>query len=302
MNAFLETVRGGGILVGDGAWGTMLMAKGLEPGDCPEAVNLERPETLGEIASLYLDAGADIITTNTFGGSSLKLDAYGLADRTEEINRRGVEALRSAIGARAYVSASVGPTGKILKPYGDTAPEAISESFLRQIGALIEAGADLICVETMMDLTEATLAVAAARSLSTGIPIMATMTFDATPRGFFTMMGTTVEQAAAGLLEAGADVIGTNCGNGIEKMVEIAREFDRVSKLPIVIQSNAGLPQNRAGEVVYPETPEFMADEAAQLIDIGVAVIGGCCGTGPDHIRALRSLVDRHRGGLPGAR
>jgi len=301
MTAFLETVRGGGILVGDGAWGTMLMARGLELGDCPEAVNLENPETLGEIASLYLDAGADVITTNTFGGSPLKLDAYGLADRTEEINRRAVEALRSVVGGRAYVSASVGPTGKILEPYGDTAPEALSASFCRQIGALIEAGADLICIETMMDLNEAKLAVAAARSHSRKIPIMATMTFDATPRGFFTMMGTSVEQAAAGLEEAGADVIGTNCGNGIEKMVEIARDFDRATKLPIVIQSNAGLPENRAGEVIYPETPEFMAGEAAQLLDLGVAVIGGCCGTGPDHIRALRSLVDRHRGGQPGA-
>jgi 5-methyltetrahydrofolate--homocysteine methyltransferase len=302
MTAFLETVRGGGILVGDGAWGTMLMARGLELGDCPEAVNLENPETLGEIASLYLDAGADVITTNTFGGSPLKLDAYGLADRTEEINRLAVQTLRSAIGDRAYVSASVGPTGKILKPYGDTEPEELSESFLRQIGALIEAGADLICVETMMDLNEAKLAVAAARSHSRKIPIMATMTFDATPRGFFTMMGTSVEQAAAGLEEAGADVIGTNCGNGIEKMVEIARDFDRATKLPIVIQSNAGLPENRAGEVIYPETPEFMAGEAAQLLDLGVAVIGGCCGTGPDHIRALRALVDRHCGGQPGTK
>ena len=299
MTAFLETVRGGGILVGDGAWGTMLMARGLELGDCPEAVNLENPEMLGEIASLYLDAGADIITTNTFGGSSLKLDSYGLADRTEEINREAVQALRSAIGDRAYVSGSVGPTGKILEPYGDTAPEELSESFLRQIGALIEAGADLICVETMMDLNEARLAVDAVRFLSTEIPIMATMTFDATPRGFFTMMGTSIEQAAAGLEDAGADVIGTNCGNGIEKMVEIAREFKRHSKLPIIIQSNAGLPENRAGEVIYPETPEFMADEAKQLIDIGVAVIGGCCGTGPDHIRALRSLVDGHPGTAP---
>jgi 5-methyltetrahydrofolate--homocysteine methyltransferase len=125
------------------------------------------------------------------------------------------------------------------------------------------------------------------------------MTFDATPNGFFTIMGTSIEQAAAGLEEAGADIVGSNCGNGIEKMVEIAREFRRHSRLPIAIQSNAGLPENRSGEVVYPETPAFMAASARQLIDLGVAVIGGCCGTGPDHIRALRGLIDAHRRGLP---
>ncbi|MCP4897444.1 MAG: methionine synthase [bacterium] len=299
MNDLLETVRGGRILVGDGAWGTMLMARGLKQGECPEAVNLENPETLAEIASLYLNAGADIITTNTFGGSSLKLAAYGLEERTEEINRCAVEALQPTVGSRAYISASVGPTAKILKPYGDTAPEEVSESFNRQIGALIDVGVDLICIETMMDLSEARLAVAAARSLSTDIPVVVTMTFDATPRGFFTMMGNSIQQAAADLKDAGADIIGSNCGNGIEKMVEIAQEFKRHSDLPIIIQSNAGLPETRAGELIYPESPEFMADEAKQLIDLGVAIIGGCCGTGPDHIRALRSLIDQHRNALP---
>lgn len=297
MAGLLEKLRGGEILVGDGAWGTMLMARGLEPGQCPELVNLERPEILGEIASLYVDAGAELITTNTFGGSSLKLAAYNLAERTEEINRRAVHELRPVVGDRAYISASVGPTGKILKPYGDTAPEQVSESFSRQIGALIEAGADLICIETMMDLSEAQLAIGAARSICTEIPIIATMTFDATPRGFFTMMGSSIAQAAAGLEEAGADIIGSNCGNGIEKMVEIALEMKRCSELPLIIQSNAGLPENRAGEVVYPESPELMADQAAKLIELGVAVIGGCCGTGPDHIRAFRRLVDSHRSG-----
>jgi 5-methyltetrahydrofolate--homocysteine methyltransferase len=296
MNTFLENVRESGPLVGDGAWGTMLMARGLKQGECPEVVNLKHPETLTEVASLYLDAGAQIITTNTFGGSSLKLAAYGLEERTEELNRRAIEALRPTVDGRAYISASVGPTGKILKPYGDTAPEEISESFKRQIGALCEAKPDVICIETMMDLKEAQLAIRAARSVSSEIPIVATMTFDASARGFFTMMGTSIEQAAAGLSEAGADIIGSNCGNGIEKMVEIAREFRHHSTLPIAIQSNACLPEHRGGEVVYPETPEFMAEMARQLVDLDIAIIGGCCGTGPDHIRALRSLVDQHRG------
>lgn len=295
MRPPLERLQAGEILCGDGAWGTQLMARGLEPGQSPESLNLANPEALVEVARLYLDAGADLITTNTFGGSSLKLQAYGLEDRTEEINRAAVAVLKLVVEGRAYISASVGPTGKILKPYGDTDPEAIAESFERQIGALVEAGADLICVETMIDVAEARLAVAATRSQSQDIPVIATMTFDATPRGFFTTMGVTVERACRELVEAGADVVGSNCGNGIDAMLEIAREFAAHASVPVIIQSNAGVPENRAGTVVYPESPEFMAERVPRLIDLGVAIIGGCCGTGPDHIRAVRAAIDRHR-------
>ena len=241
------------------------------------------------------EAGAELITTNTFGGSSLKLHSYGLDDRTEEINRAAVEVLKPVVADKAYISASVGPTGKLLRPYGDTEPEAIAEAFSRQMGALVEAGADLICVETMIDLGEARLAIEAARSHSDDIPIIATMTFDATPRGFFTTMGVTVEQACAGLVEAGADIVGSNCGNGIDKMLEIAAEFAAHSSVPVIIQSNAGVPENRGGEVIYPESPEFMAERVPKLMDLGVAIIGGCCGTGPDHIRALRATINEHR-------
>ncbi len=294
MRPPLERLRAGETLCGDGAWGTQLMARGLEPGHSPESLNLSNPDALVEVAGLYLEAGADLITTNTFGGSSLKLQAYGLDDRTEEINRAAVEVLKPVVAGRAYISASVGPSGKILKPYGDTDPEAIEDSFGRQIGALIAAGADLICIETMIDLGEARLAVAAARSHSPNIPVIATMTFDATPRGFFTTMGVTVERACRELVEAGADVVGSNCGNGIDAMLEIAREFTVHASVPVIIQSNAGVPENRAGTVVYPESPEFMAERVPQLIDLGVAIIGGCCGTGPEHIRALRAAIDRH--------
>jgi 5-methyltetrahydrofolate--homocysteine methyltransferase len=295
MRGLRDRLRAGEVLVGDGAWGTQLMARGLEPGDSPEAVNLSNPAALVEIASFYVDAGAELITTNTFGGSPHKLEAYGLAARTEEINRLAVEALEPVVAGRAYISGSVGPTGAIVKPYGDTEPEVLAEGFRRQTGALIEAGADVICVETMIDLTEAILAVAAARSHSADIPIIATMTFDATPRGFFTMMGSSIEQACAALVEAGADVVGSNCGNGIGKMVEIAREFAKHATVPIAIQSNAGLPEHRGGELVYPEDPGFMAARVPELIDLGVKIIGGCCGTGPEHIRAIRSAVDAHR-------
>ena len=293
MPSLTDRLRAGNTLVGDGAWGTQLMERGLEPGDSPEAVNLSDPGILASIAQLYVDAGADLITTNTFGASPINLERYGLADRTEDLNRAGVDALKPVVGDRALISGSVGPTGAMVKPYGDTEPEAMADAFRRQIGALVGAGADVICVETMIDLTEARLAVAAARSLSADIPVIATMTFDATPRGFYTVMGTSIEQACTELVAAGADVVGSNCGNGIEKMVEIAREFVVHATVPIIIQSNAGLPEHRDGELVYPETPEVMAARVGELIDLGVRIIGGCCGTTPEHIRAIREAVER---------
>jgi len=288
----LGRISEGKCLVADGAMGTMLFERGVKGGQAPESINLERPEILEDIARLYLEAGADVLQTNTFGASVLKLSSHSLADRTEDINRKAVDAVRKVAGDRAFVAASCGPSGKLLVPYGDTEPEVIYESFARQLKAVIEAGVDVVCVETMTDLAEASLAVKAARSVSSTIPIIATMTFDPGPRGFFTVMGVSIEKAAAGLEEAGADVVGSNCGNGIEKMIEIAREFKNVSSLPIIIQSNAGMPELRDGAPVYPESPEFMAERAKALVDMGVAVIGGCCGTTPEHTRALREMVD----------
>lgn len=291
MKPFLQRLKEGRPLVGDGATGSLLIAKGLQSGECPERVNLSRPEVLHEIARAYLEAGAEIVETNTFGASPLKLAQYGLEDKTEEINRAAIEAARRAVGARAYVSASCGPCGRLLRPYGDTDPQAVYESFRRQFSAVISAGADAICLETMIDLAEATLAVKAAKDSSSTIPVIATLTFEATPRGFYTVMGDSVERAAAGLQAAGADVIGSNCGNGIVNMVEIARCFRQCSDVPLIIQSNAGLPEMKAGQIVYPESPEFMAGKVKDLLAIGVSIIGGCCGTTPAHVRAIAEAV-----------
>ncbi|MBN2559347.1 MAG: homocysteine S-methyltransferase family protein [Phycisphaerae bacterium] len=292
MRPFLERLEAGDTLVCDGAMGTMLLQRDLKQGECPEAVNLTRPEVLEEIARSYFDAGADIIETNTFGASPLKLAQYGLDAKVDEINRGAVHAIRRVVEDRAYVAASCGPTGRLLKPYGDTEPEDVYNSFARQIECLIGAGVDVICVETMIDLAEASLLIKAAKDVSPATPVTATMTFDPTPRGFYTIMGVNIEKAASGLREAGADVVGSNCGNGIENMVKIAAEFRRCSDLPIIIQSNAGLPQTKGGVTVYPETPDFMADKARALVAAGVSIIGGCCGTTPDHIRAIRKMVD----------
>lgn len=292
MTPLLERLRAGDILVADGAMGTMLFQRGLQPGQCPESMNLAHPGMLEEIASQYLLAGADIVQTNTFGGSPLKLSSYGLDAQTEQINRSAVACVRSAVDGRAYVSGSCGPSGEMLKPYGSVDEETLSRSFARQLSALIDAGVDLVCVETMTDLREASLAIKAARSVSPSIPVMATMTFDKIPRGYYTIMGVSLEQAAEGLAAAGADIIGSNCGHGIDTMIEIARQMRRISDKPIVIQSNAGLPVQQDNEVVYPESPAYFADRAAELIDAGVSIIGGCCGTTPAHIRAIRDAVD----------
>jgi 5-methyltetrahydrofolate--homocysteine methyltransferase len=295
MEDILARLRRGDVIVGDGALGTLLMQRGLKHGEPPEEYNLTKPYILEEIASLYLNAGAEIITTNSFGASPLRLQQFSLEQEVGPINRSAVEAVRRAVGEKAYVSASVGPTARMVKPVGDTEPEEILSNFQRQISALLAAGIDMICIETMTDVTEATLAIRAARLLDPNIPIMATMTFGKTPQGYFTLMGTSVADAAAALENAGANIVGSNCGDGMESMVGIAREFRQHSRLPIVIQGNAGLPIASETGLVYPETPDFFAGKSAELLDLGVQIIGGCCGTGPEHIRAIRKVVDARK-------
>jgi 5-methyltetrahydrofolate--homocysteine methyltransferase len=290
MEPLLDRLRRGDRLVGDGAWGTQLMQRGLPAGRPPEWIALERPEVIEEVARLYVDAGAELVTTDTFGGTSFRLALHGLEAEAERVNRQAVEAARRAVEGRALVSASVGPTGRLLEPYGDTSPEAVRQAFEEQVASL--TAADLICIETMSDLTEATEAIRAAKAQAPGLPVMATMTFEPNPRGYYTVMGVSAEQAAAGLVEAGADVIGSNCGVGMEHMVGVAKELTRVARVPVAVQPNAGLPETRGDQVVYAETPEAMAERVPELLDLGVALIGGCCGTTPDHIRAIRAAVD----------
>jgi len=291
MQALLDRLKELKVLVADGAMGTMLFSRGLKAGECPECLNLDRIEVLEEISELYLEAGADIIQTNTFGASPLKLSQYSLEDKTEEINTNAVRAVHKVVGNRAYISASCGPCGRLLEPYGDISPEEVSRGFERQLQAVAAEGVDLICIETMTDLAEATLAIKAAKSVSPSTPVCATMTFDSTPKGFFTIMGISIEQAAKGLTEAGADIIGSNCGNGIENMIKIAAEFKQHTSLPLIIQSNAGLPEMKGNMPVYPETPQFMAERCRKLLECGVNIIGGCCGTTPDHIAAIKKVV-----------
>lgn len=295
MKTILQRFQSGDVLVADGAMGSLLMAMAgdLIKGSSPEAVNLSRPEILEKVAKLYFDAGADIIQTNTFGGSPLKLSDYKLEDKTEEINSTAVQAVRKTIGKEAYLSASVGPSGKLLKPYGPVSEDEMFDNFFRQIKVLIDHEVDILCIETMIDINEAVLAIKAARDISKSIPIMSTMTYNPSHRGFFTVMGVPVGKAAEEAEAAGADIVGSNCGNGIENMVLIAREYQKHSKLPLIIQANAGLPELKDDKPSYPETPEFMASKVEDLLEAGVVIVGGCCGTTPDHIRAFRQAVDK---------
>jgi len=291
MKDIRDRLARGDVILGDGAWGTLLMERGLPAGEPPELFNLNRPEVIEEIARLYLDAGAEIITTNTFGGSPLKLESFALADRADDINAQAVAAVRRSVGDRAYVSASMGPTGRLLRPFGDTEPARMAAAFEHQAMALAGAGVDLFSVETMTDLNEAMLAVTAIRAVAPRVPILATMTFEKTRRGFFTVMGVSIPAAARGLQAAGADIVGSNCGFGIDTMIEIAREFKQHAGVPIAIQANAGLPIISNGATVYPETPDEVAARAPELLAAGVQMIGGCCGTTPAHIRALRAVI-----------
>lgn len=287
-----DRLRAGEILISDGALGTELMARGLPAGEAPETWNLSHPEVLEEIARQYLEAGAELIATNTFGASPMKLAAYGLDARMEELNASAVAAVRRAVGTGAFIFGSCGPCGRLLEPYGDADPDRVRAGFLVQMRILVGAGVDLIGVETMTDLREAVLAVQAAVEATRGaIPVVATMTFERTRRGYFTIMGNDIGAAAAGLAAAGAEVIGSNCGKGIEEMIEVAREFRAVTELPLLFQPNAGLPSVEDDRLVYRETPEVFAERARDLVHAGASIIGGCCGTTPDHIRLLRAKI-----------
>ncbi len=293
---FIDRLKTGKILLSDGGYGSMLIGKGLQPGECPDELNLSKPEWISDIAKNYVEAGADIIHAFTFGSSPVKLAEYGLENKTGEINKKGVAIVQEAAKKDTFISASVGPSGRILKPYGDTEPEVLLDSFVHQIEALKDLNLDLLTIETMIDLSEVILAVKAIRSIMPDIPVMASMTFNETPRGFYTIVGSSVKQAADGMLEAGVDVVGSNCGNGLDKMIKIAREFADATDAPVLIQSNAGLPETKDGKLYYSETPDFFAERTGQLIDAGTAVIGGCCGTTPEHIKRIRTAVDRAAG------
>ncbi len=299
MDSLIKWLNEGHIIAGDGAMGTMLQQMGYGSSACPEALNLSDPHVLEQIAESYLDAGAEILQTNTFGGSPIRLAMFDLESKSEEINRTGAALVRKVAGDRAWVTGSCGPCGRHLLPYGDLDPTRFKESCKRQLGALTEGGVDGFSIETMMDVEEAVLAIQAAREIAPDIVIMVSATFNKTPTGFFTPFGTVLKDVAQRFSEEGADVIGANCGTGMDDMIEIARQFREAGKKPILIRPNAGLPEMKDGKPIWQETPEQFAAGTRELIEIGVAIIGGCCGTTPEHIRQVRRVIDEWRNNYP---
>ena len=274
----------------DGGMGSMLIARGLGPGESPETWNLEKPEAVAEVQRLYYEAGADVVHTNSFGASPVKLADRGLGDQAEQINRRAAEITKSVCPAGKLVAGDMGPTGKFLKPLGDLDPRDAEDSYRRQAESLLTGGADLISIETMFSLEETLAAVRAVKSLG-NVLVIASLTYNRTKNGFFTMMGDGVVKAVKALEDAGADAIGSNCSLGSAEMIELTAAIRAATHQPVLIQPNAGKPLAVDDAVVYQQTPAEFAADGLRIKAAGADMIGGCCGTTPNFIRELAKAV-----------
>jgi 5-methyltetrahydrofolate--homocysteine methyltransferase len=287
-------------LLADGAMGTQLMYAGLESGGCGEAWNLTHPERVLAIQKRYVDAGSDCLLTNTFGGSRIMLNRHGHVEHVAEINRAAVAIAREAFGSRAgYVIGDVGPFGGLLEPYGEFTEAQVRKAFEEQAQALVDAGADAIIVETQTSLEELTLGIRAAKSAGAAC-VIGSMAYDVTLDGstFRTMMGVDPERAAEAMEQLGADVVALNCGTGMnmDRACEAVRRYRTVTSRPVMAQPNAGLPKLVEMKILYDETPQDMVQGVAPLLAAGANIVGGCCGSTPDHIRAFRAAIDEFVG------
>ncbi len=283
---------------GDGAMGTLLMARGMTSGACGMAWNLERPEDVEAIHDAYRAAGSQLITTNSFGGSRFVLDSHGRAASVRELNLAAARVARAAAGDGAWVLGDVGPCGDFLEPVGDLTEMEVRDAFRAQIEALLEGGADAVLVETMSDPAEMLLGIEAALACDPAVPVVATYAFQKTASGGFrTMMGTTVDEAIRRAVDAGAKIVGANCGSALDfdDYVALCREIAAAANgARVIIQPNAGAPQQVDGRTVYLATPAQMAAAAERLMDAGAHIVGGCCGTTPEHLAAIARSVAAH--------
>lgn len=287
-------------LLADGAMGTQLQLAGLEPGSCGDLWNVDRPAAVQQIHRSYADAGAQLITTNTFGANRIGLERYGEERRAAEINRAGAALARTATQPGTYVLGDIGPFGGFMAPLGEYETQQIFDVFAEQAAALLAGGADAIIVETMSAIEEAVVAVQAARAAGAQL-VLATMAFDRTHVGPRTMMGATPEQSAEALVQAGAAIVGANCGASLDldDFVDIIAGMRRAAPgVPVIAQPNAGQPQlTPSGEIEYPTSPQHFAGGVGKLLAAGAAIVGGCCGTTPSHIRAVAELLQARRTG-----
>lgn len=279
-------------LASDGAMGTMLQARGLTDGGAPELWNVEKPEEIEAVLEAYAAAGANFLTTNTFGGTAGRLAMHGLEDRLEELNKAGAAIARKVADrhSNCFVMGDIGPSGELMEPMGTLTMESGKALFAAQIRALVAGGIDAILIETMSDLSEVEAVVAAAQEVAPGMPIIATLSFDTNLR---TMMGVKPGIAVKHLAGLGVRIIGANCGRGTDEMSQIAKELveSRPEGVFIITQSNAGLPKLQGDEFIYDGTPEEMARYAKEMKDLGVNIVGSCCGSTPEHTQAISAAI-----------
>lgn len=285
-------------LLGDGAMGTQLMLAGLEQGNCGEAWNLIHPDRVMAIQRRYVEAGSECLITNTFGGSRIMLNRHGQSGNVSQLNKAGVAIAREAFGDRdGYVLGDIGPFGGLMQPFGEFTQDQVREAFDEQAAALVEAGADAIIIETQTSLEELVLGIEAAKKA--GAPcIIGSMAYDVTLDGstFRTMMGIDPERAAEFMEENGVHVVALNCGTGMDmERARVAVErYKSVTSLPVMVQPNGGKPRLENMKVIYDETPEQMVKGLVPLLEAGANVVGACCGSTPDHIRAFRMAMDEY--------
>jgi len=275
----------------DGATGTVLMESGHVASHSPIRLNLEQPDLVADLHKQYYDAGSDIVVANTFGGNPMKLAAEGLEQRLEALNREGVRLAQAVRPAGRFVAGDMGPCGKMLKPLGDVAPEDLQNNFFKQASVLIDAGVDLIAIETMYSLEEALLAVSGVRQAG-DILLLVSMTFNQNPNGFFTMMGENIARCTGALEKAGVDMIGANCTLNSADIIRVTTELRASTAKPILIQPNAGQPVTVKGVTWYEQTPAEFAADAEKIKQAGADMIGGCCGTRPEFISEVAAVLD----------
>jgi 5-methyltetrahydrofolate--homocysteine methyltransferase len=288
MHAFITDLIKDGPVITDGSWGTQIIKRGLKPSESPDSWNLTHADMVGEVAAEYVNAGSRVILTNTFGANRYVLGKFGLANKVAEINRKGIEISKTAAGSRAYVFASIGPSGKLLATKQVTETD-LWQVFEEQASAIAEAKPDAIVIETMMDLAEAAIAAKAAKD--TRLPVIACLVFDAGKQKDRTMMGNTPEQAVEVLAKIGVDGIGANCGQGIEGFIPICRRMRAVTDLPLWMKPNAGLPERVDGQIIYRTTAWDFAGFVPELVQAGANFIGGCCGTEQAFIREIGKVL-----------
>lgn len=292
VNRVLDRFNSGPPILFDGAIGSRLISMGLPAGKAPEAWILEHPKRILQVHQEYVQAGADVLTTCSFGANGLRLQKAGLSEHIVRINARAVQTGREAAGKSAFVAGGMGPTGEFLQPHGELTEETARDVFAEQAGILADAGCDFFLLETHYDLKEATICLEACQAAAPQMPIAVTLTFNKTPRGFFTVMGDPAEETLRSLAEQGAFLVGSNCTLETQGMSELAEFLAPRITSPLLFQPNAGSPQITAEGAVYPQSPAEFVRFAQKMLELGVRAIGGCCGTDSRHIRCLRDLIN----------